>query len=65
MKFELKQNHVKSITYEILYFYIEELYELIKTNWHWDDFVFTFGWIIIIIIEIHSRQKGNHEQTFV
>lgn len=32
VKFELKQNHIKSITYEMLYFYIEELFELIRTN---------------------------------
>ena len=32
VKFQLKQNHVKSITYEMLYFYIEELYELIKKS---------------------------------
>lgn len=30
VKFELKQNYIKSITYQMLYFYIEELYELIK-----------------------------------
>ena len=30
VKFELKQNYIKSITYEMLYFYVEELYELIK-----------------------------------
>ena len=30
VKFELKQNYIKSISYEMLYFYIEELYELIK-----------------------------------
>ena len=32
VKFELKQNYVKSITYEMLYFYIEELFELIKKS---------------------------------
>ncbi len=32
VKFEFKQNQVKSITYEMLYFYIEELYELIKKS---------------------------------
>lgn len=30
VKFELKQNYIKSITYEMLYFYVEELYEIIR-----------------------------------
>ena len=30
VKFELKQDYIKSITYEMLYFYVEELYEVIK-----------------------------------
>ena len=33
VKVELKQNYIKNITYEMLYFYVEELYELIK-KWY-------------------------------
>lgn len=30
MKFEVKKDVKRSITYEMLYFYIEELYELLR-----------------------------------
>lgn len=46
VKFELKQNYIKSITYEMLYFYVEELYELIK-KWLY--------FLILYIISIWMR----------